>query len=1016
MKKIKIMSLLFLSTLGLQASVSAGLDDIGIYKQTFQNDVFQSEKDGITWKMSLPAKNLNLIESNNNELKVQYSEKGWIYAFFDIKANTSENAEDIKIKFDVKGTDPFKIMIYSLTEENKDGPIALTNTKEQAIYLVDRSEIFKNFEGHFIREKGKKYRVYIHPQKGGQTGNTIIKDLKIENGAIPNNFNDEGIYEETFKSDLLNMKRIPEKSIKWDQNNVAKNTNTVHILNNQLEIDYNKNWNIVQLDINQNPSQKEDEEIKGTLDVNMPSGFKIEVYSLKENGTPESYAFQPNLKKEKADFKFNSSEEFQKIVFKFKKEPLKNYRILIYPLKLGKEEKTIIRNIKIENISFRLLKMLEDIELPESYKNIIIKIKDQTKKLNIDTSFFGLNGENIFSENTGNNSSQNTTTNTTNDTNTNNDGPPPPPPPPMFDLNESQKDPYSEYSLEDLEKKVKDGDSKAIKEMVKRKKIVLNPYLKYSLEVLKTKSDEGDEKAKAELLKRKNLNDPYLNFSNEVLKTKSDEGDQKASAELLNRANTGDMNAAVLLKKLQNPEIDKKFQKTKDYLIELMKKDFDLQKKADKGDIDAQNEIQKLKKSYDFEMASTIYKTNLGEHQYLIIYKRFENESKYTKDIDVPKTIYMSPEKELELGSKTDNELTTIMNNSNHLDKDFARKILADRETAKKELAWNYKTDNEILYLMRKGTKEEKTAAINEFIKRKRKKDEEGSTTIKSSFTFSFWKQNYANLITYDDNKLIEEIKNSDNEVSKKVKEEQEFRKQARIYEILKDESADNLKNIIKDKYKKKEQLIYDITVEKYGNDEQLSKDLKELAKKQEEFKNQLKLKYRIDVDNFKEVIDEQYNLNQSFEDNLTTKINKIFYLKDYQFETELKELFQRRDNLDNEINKEIKTIENGKATPLKKLIVEIKDLKNKINTEILKKYDSDNDLQKRAKKQTLYYEEAKQELLSRKKKEGIDEEFNNKILLVQQKIKSEKEVKKLREQVVEESDNDDNIDDDDWE
>jgi hypothetical protein len=138
MNKIKLIFFFALVHLSLQFNVFANLEEDGVYETDFKTDVFQDSGDeSIKWSMSRPAKNLNLIKIENNQLTLNYNEKNWVYAYFDVSLSIKDIRSIIQGTIDVKGTAPAKIMIYSLKEDGKtDGPLALTNDKKKCHFYV----------------------------------------------------------------------------------------------------------------------------------------------------------------------------------------------------------------------------------------------------------------------------------------------------------------------------------------------------------------------------------------------------------------------------------------------------------------------------------------------------------------------------------------------------------------------------------------------------------------------------------------------------------------------------------------------------------------------------------------------------------------------------------------------------------------------------------------------------------------------------------------------------------------
>jgi hypothetical protein len=204
MKKIKIMSLVLLSSLLFKAPVFSGLVHTGLYHEKFGKDVFDgSKKEDIKWDMSLPAKNLKLIKIENNALEINYNPNHWSYAYFDIDESDDDQMIEGIIKLET--TDPSQIMIYSLKEDKKsDGPIASSNITEnqKALFKFDKND--KEIKIQFFKNSKTKYRFYIHPQKLNQTGKTFIKEIELqdfsirslyENNNIPNSLHmDEGFF------------------------------------------------------------------------------------------------------------------------------------------------------------------------------------------------------------------------------------------------------------------------------------------------------------------------------------------------------------------------------------------------------------------------------------------------------------------------------------------------------------------------------------------------------------------------------------------------------------------------------------------------------------------------------------------------------------------------------------------------------------------------------------------------------------------------------------------------------
>jgi hypothetical protein len=182
MKKIKIMSLLFFAILGLQNTASASFSDDGIYTEKFNEDIFAKEKKDIKWGMSKPAEVSKLIDFNG-KLTLNYSVRDWVYAYFDVDPRQSTG--EIHGSLQVEGSAPFQIMIHTLTEDGKsEGPVAYTNTQEKAIFKFEASKNIQKIDFNFVAKPDKAYRIYIHPQKKGQTGQTIVHEVKLENSFV----------------------------------------------------------------------------------------------------------------------------------------------------------------------------------------------------------------------------------------------------------------------------------------------------------------------------------------------------------------------------------------------------------------------------------------------------------------------------------------------------------------------------------------------------------------------------------------------------------------------------------------------------------------------------------------------------------------------------------------------------------------------------------------------------------------------------------------------------------------
>jgi hypothetical protein len=168
-----------MSSLGLQASVLAGLNDDGIYIEKFEKDVFTQEKEDIKWGMSSFSKKENLIFSLNGQLEIQYSKEGWSYPYFDIDA--SENDQTIEGTIQLETTDPARIIVHALKEDGKsEGPKAFSDiTKNKAAdFHFDKND--KEVKIQFLKNPKTKYRVYIYPKKLEQTGQTIVHEVKLE--------------------------------------------------------------------------------------------------------------------------------------------------------------------------------------------------------------------------------------------------------------------------------------------------------------------------------------------------------------------------------------------------------------------------------------------------------------------------------------------------------------------------------------------------------------------------------------------------------------------------------------------------------------------------------------------------------------------------------------------------------------------------------------------------------------------------------------------------------------------